>query len=65
MRRNTCPRAAIIGRDEQCVQIEWTGLRAFSGYSLVAFENRGVVNVLVSDLREDELLPLALAARRG
>ena len=39
--------------------------KSFSGYSLVAFENRGVVNVLVSDLREDELLPLALAARRG
>lgn len=39
--------------------------KSFNGYSVVAFENRGVVNVLVSDLREDELLPLALAARRG
>ncbi len=38
---------------------------SFSGYSLVAFENRGVVTVLVSDLQESELLPLALAARRG
>ncbi len=39
--------------------------KSFNGYSVVAFENRGVVNVFVSDLREDELLPLALAARRG
>jgi len=39
--------------------------KSFNGYSLVAFENRGVVSVFVSDLREDELLPLALAARRG
>jgi anti-sigma factor RsiW len=38
---------------------------SFNGYSLVAFENRGVVTVLVSDLQEGELLPLALAARRG
>jgi hypothetical protein len=38
---------------------------SFNGYSLVAFENRGVVTVLVSDLKEGELLPLALAARRG
>lgn len=38
---------------------------SFNGYSLVAFENRGVINVFVSDLQEGELLPLALAARRG
>ena len=38
---------------------------SFNGYSLVAFENRGVVTVFVSDLQEGELLPLALAARRG
>jgi hypothetical protein len=38
---------------------------SFNGYSLVAFENRGVVTVLVSDLQEGELLPLAIAARRG
>ena len=38
---------------------------SFNGYSLVAFENRGVVTVLVSDLEEGELLPLALTARRG
>ena len=38
---------------------------SFSGYSLVAFENRGVVTVFVSDLEESDLLPLALAARRG
>jgi len=39
--------------------------QSFNGYSLVAFENRGVITVLVSDLQEGELLPLALAARRG
>ncbi len=39
--------------------------KSFNGYSLVAFENRGVITVLVSDLKEAELLPLALAARRG
>jgi hypothetical protein len=39
--------------------------KSFNGYSLVAFENRGVVTVIVSDLQEGELLPLALAARRG
>jgi len=39
--------------------------KSFNGYSLVAFESRGVVTAFVSDLREDELLPLALAARRG
>lgn len=39
--------------------------KAFNGYSLVAFEERGVVTVLVSDLSEGDLLPLALAARRG
>ena len=39
--------------------------RTFNGYSLVAFEERGVVTVLVSDLSEGDLFPLALAARRG
>ena len=39
--------------------------QSFNGYSLVAFANRGVITVLVSDLQESELLPLALAARRG
>jgi len=39
--------------------------KSFNGYSLVAFESRGVITVLVSDLQEGELLPLALSARRG
>lgn len=39
--------------------------KSFNGYSLVAFESRGVVTVLVSDLPEGELVPLALAARRS
>ena len=36
---------------------------SWKGYSLVAFEHRGVVYALVSDLREGELLDLAAAAR--
>ncbi len=36
---------------------------AMKGYSLAAFEQRGVVYVLVSDLRESELLELAAAAQ--
>lgn len=36
---------------------------SFKGYSVAAFEQRGVVYVLISDLRESELLRLALAAR--
>src|SRR5262249_54711587 len=35
----------------------WRG--SFSGYSLAAFEDRNVVYVLVSDLRESELLEMA------
>ena len=39
----------------------WRG--SFKGYSVAAFEQRGIVYVLVSDLRESELLQLASAAR--
>jgi hypothetical protein len=39
--------------------------KSSNGFSLVAYESRGVITVLVSDLQEGELLPLALAARRG
>jgi hypothetical protein len=39
--------------------------KSSNGFSLVAYESRGVITVLVSDLHEGELLPLALAARRG
>jgi hypothetical protein len=35
---------------------------SFHGYSLAAFRHRGVIYVLVSDLRESELLELASAA---
>jgi anti-sigma factor RsiW len=37
------------------------GRMSFKGYSLAAFEQRGVVYVVVSDLRESELLNLASA----
>ena len=36
---------------------------SFKGYSVAAFEQRGVVYILISDLRESELLRLASAAR--
>ncbi|MBI3698529.1 MAG: hypothetical protein HY238_27270 [Acidobacteria bacterium] len=36
---------------------------SMKGYSLAAFEQRGVVYALVSDLRESELLELASAAQ--
>ncbi len=36
---------------------------SFKGYSLAAFEHRGVIYVLVSDLRESELLEMASAAQ--
>lgn len=36
---------------------------SFKGYSLAAFENRGVIYALVSELRESELLECASAAR--
>ncbi len=36
---------------------------SFQGYSLAAFENRGVIYAMVSDLRESTLLELASAAQ--
>src|SRR5260370_32778677 len=36
----------------------------FSGYSLVGFQKRGVLYLLVSDLRESELLDLVIATQR-
>jgi anti-sigma factor RsiW len=36
---------------------------SIKGYSLVAFQHRGVIYALVSDLRDSELLDLAAAAR--
>ncbi len=39
----------------------WRG--SFKGYSIAAFEQRGILYVLISDLRESELLRLASAAR--
>jgi class 3 adenylate cyclase len=36
--------------DEQCVQIEWTGLRAFSGYSLVGLSGRTLATLLFTDI---------------
>jgi anti-sigma factor RsiW len=36
---------------------------SFKGFSLAAFQHRGVIYVLVSDLRESELLEMASAAQ--
>jgi hypothetical protein len=37
--------------------------RSWRGYSVLAFQDRGVISTLVSDVRESELLELASAAR--
>ena len=36
--------------DEPCVQIEWTGLRAFAGFRLMGATNRALVTLLFTDL---------------
>jgi class 3 adenylate cyclase len=36
--------------DEQCIQIEWTGLRAFGGYSLVGMSSRTLTTLLFTDI---------------
>ena len=56
---------SLAALDRSVIDGEPIWHKSFNGYSLVAFESRGVITVLVSDLQEGELLPLALAARRG
>jgi class 3 adenylate cyclase len=36
--------------DEPCVQIEWTGLRAFTGFSLMGMSGRTLVTLLFTDI---------------
>jgi class 3 adenylate cyclase len=36
--------------DEPCVQIEWSGLRAFAGFRLIGTHNRALVTLLFTDL---------------
>ena len=38
--------------DEPCVQIEWTGLRAFTGYRLMGMGTRTLITLLLTDLVE-------------
>lgn len=35
---------------EPCVQIEWTGLRAFTGFSLIGMSGRSLVTLLFTDI---------------
>jgi class 3 adenylate cyclase len=36
--------------DESCVQIEWSGLRAFAGYRMIGTHDRALVTLLFTDL---------------
>jgi len=36
--------------DEPCVQIEWTGLRAFTGFSLIGMSGRTLATLLFTDI---------------
>ena len=47
--------------DEPCVQIEWSGLRAFSGFRLAGTHNRALVTLLFTDLVDST----AMAKRLG
>jgi class 3 adenylate cyclase len=47
--------------DEPCVQIEWTGLRAFTGFSLMGMSGRALVTLLFTDIVDST----ATAARVG
>ena len=47
--------------DEPCVQIEWSGLRAFAGFRLTGAYNRALVTLLFTDLVDST----AMAKRLG
>jgi class 3 adenylate cyclase len=47
--------------DEPCVQIEWSGLRAFAGFRLAGTYNRALVTLLFTDLVDST----AMAKRLG
>jgi class 3 adenylate cyclase len=42
--------------DEPCVQIEWTGLRAFAGFRLTGTYNRALVTLLFTDVVDSTVL---------
>ena len=47
--------------DERCIQIEWTGLRAFSGYDLMGMSGRTLATLLFTDIVDSTVT----AARMG
>src|SRR6516164_5454449 len=47
--------------DEPCVQIEWSGLRAFAGFRMIGTHNRALVTLLFTDLVDST----AMAKRLG
>jgi class 3 adenylate cyclase len=47
--------------DEPCVQIEWSGLRAFAGFRLLGTHNRALVTLMFTDLVDST----AMAKRLG
>ena len=42
--------------DEPCVQIEWSGLRAFAGFRLAGTHNRALVTLLFTDLVDSTVM---------
>jgi class 3 adenylate cyclase len=42
--------------DEPCVQIEWSGLRAFAGFRLAGTYNRALVTLLFTDLVDSTMM---------
>jgi class 3 adenylate cyclase len=42
--------------DEPCVQIEWSGLRAFAGFRLFGAQNRALVTLLFTDLVDSTVM---------
>jgi len=42
--------------DEPCIQIEWSGLRAFAGFRFVGTHNRALVTLLFTDLVDSTVM---------
>jgi class 3 adenylate cyclase len=49
--------------DEPCVQIEWSGLRAFAGFRLAGTYNRALVTLLFTDLVDSTVMADRLGDR--
>jgi class 3 adenylate cyclase len=49
--------------DEPCVQIEWTGLRAFAGFRLTGTYGRALVTLLFTDVVDSTVLAARLGDR--